>query len=1093
MPSPPFKRLLIANRGEIVIRVARAAGELGVETVAIHTRDDDRSLHVKAADHVIALPGVGARGYLDIDAIIAAATAQGCDALHPGYGFLSENPSFAQACDAAGIAFIGPDADVLALLGDKVAARTLAAECEVPLLEGTGGAATLQEARAFVKRHGPAMIKASAGGGGRGMRPVTRAGDVDGAFALCAAEAKAAFGDDALYLEQFVARARHIEVQIIADAHGAVSHLWERDCTLQRMRQKIIEIAPAPWLSAGARKRIIEAALTMARMAGYRNVGTFEFLVDADDDGRFWFMEANPRLQVEHTITEEVTGVDIVKAQIQIAAGATLASLGLATAPPVQGSAIQLRVNMETMGADGSVAPGGGTLAAFETPSGPGVRVDSAGYAGFAANPNYDSMIAKIIVRAGDFDAAVKRAVRALDETRIEGAATNVALLRALLVHPSVAAGQITTRFVEEEIGALLAAVTVSRRTFAGSARNEVAARRTSVLAPEGTDPAPMPLRATVVSLDVSVGDAVRKGQQIAVLEAMKMQHVVAAPVSGVVRATAASPGETLGEGEALCFIEPNADDDHAGETAAAIDPDHIRPDLQAVIDRHAFTLDANRPDSVARRRKTGQRTARENVDALVDPGTFVEYGALVIAAQRRRRSMDDLIANTPADGMITGLGAVNGTLFDETKSRTAVLAYDYTVLAGTQGHFNHKKTDRILAVAKSEALPVVWYCEGGGGRPGDVDAPGATGLDTHSFYSFAALSGLAPRIGIASGRCFAGNAVFWGCSDITIATKNVSVGLGGPAMIEGGGLGVYHPDEVGPIDMQTVNGVVDIVADDEEDATKLAKRALGYFQGATREWSCADQRLLRQAIPENRLRVYDIRALLHALADEGSVLELRRAFGIGILTAFIRIEGRPIGVIANNPMHLGGAIDSDASDKAARFIQLCDGFDIPVLSLIDTPGFMVGPDSEKTAAVRKGSRFFVTAANITVPVFAVVVRKGYGLGAQAMAGGSLQTPFFCVSWPTGEFGGMGLEGAVRLGYRKELEAETDPVAQKALYDKLVARQYAVGKATSVAGFLEIDAVIDPAETRTWIMRGLKTAAHPPARSGKKRPFIDTW
>lgn len=1095
MSSPPFQRLLIANRGEIAIRIARAAGELGVETVAVHTKDDDRSLHVKAADHVVALPGVGVRGYLDIDAIIAAANAHACDALHPGYGFLSENPALARACVAAGIAFIGPDADVLALLGDKVAARTLAAECDVPLLEGTGGATPLKEARAFVKRVGPAMIKASAGGGGRGMRPVARVEDVDAAYALCESEAKAAFGDGAVYLEQLVARARHIEVQIVADAHGAVSHLWERDCTLQRKNQKIVEIAPAPWLSASTRTRIIDAALKLAKTAGYRNVGTFEFLVDADDDGRFWFMEANPRLQVEHTITEEVTGVDIVKTQIAIAAGATLASLGLEKPPVARGSALQVRVNMEAMGADGAVTPGGGTLDAFDMPSGPGVRVDSAGYAGFAANPNYDSMIAKIIVhaRAGGIDAALKRASRALDETRIEGAPTNIVLLRALLAHRAVASGQITTRFVEAEIATLLAAAPAPSRTFPSKAEVTPVAQRAVVNAPEGTRVASMPLRATVVSLDVAPGDAVRKGQQIAVLEAMKMQHVVAAPFSGVVRVCVASPGETLGEGEALLFIEPNADDDHAGAAVAAIDPDHIRPDLQTVIDRNAFTLDANRPDAVARRRKTGSRTARENVDALVDPGTFVEYGALVIAAQRRRRSVDDLVANTPADGLITGLGAINGTVFDDTKSRAAVLAYDYSVLAGTQGHFNHKKTDRILAVAKAEALPVVWFCEGGGGRPGDVDAPGATGLDTHSFYSFAALSGLAPRIGIASGRCFAGNAVFFGCADITIATKNVSVGLGGPAMIEGGGLGVYHPDEVGPIDMQTVNGVVDIVADDEEDAAVLAKQALGYFQGATRDWSCADQRLLRQSIPENRLRVYDIRALLHALADGGSVLELRRAFGIGILTAFIRIEGRAIGVIANNPMHLGGAIDSDASDKAARFLQLCDGFDIPVLSLIDTPGFMVGPESEKTAAVRKGSRFFVTAANITVPVFAVVVRKGYGLGAQAMAGGSLQTPFFCVSWPTGEFGGMGLEGAVRLGYRKELEAESDPAAQKALYEKLVARQYAVGKATSVAGFLEIDAVIDPAETRAWIVRGLKTAAPPPVRLGKKRPFIDTW
>lgn len=1095
LPQPAFKSLLIANRGEIAIRIARAAAEMGIATVAVHTVDDARSLHVKAADEAVLLPGVGVRGYLDIDALMVVAKAQGCDALHPGYGFLSENAALARACTHAGITFVGPGAEVLDLVGDKVAARTLAAQCETPVLEGTGRATPLKEARAFVKRVGAAMIKASAGGGGRGMRPVARVEDVDAAFAICEAEALAAFGDGALYLEQLVTRARHIEVQIVADAHGAVSHLWERDCTLQRRNQKIIEIAPAPWLPAATRTRIIDCAVRIARAAGYINVGTFEFLVDADNGDDFWFMEANPRLQVEHTVTEEVTGVDIVQTQIAIAAGATLADLGLATPPPLRGFAVQARVNLEAMAADGAVTPASGVLSAFEPASGPGVRVDAAGYAGLEVNTNYDSMIAKVTAHAGSggIRAALKRAARALEETRIEGAQTNLALLRALLADSSVADGAISTRYVEQRIGDLLATPSAPARRFEGDGPAAVGVRRVMIEGPSGTVAAAAALRATVVSIDAHEGDRVRKGQQVAVLEAMKMQHVVAAPVAGVVRAVAAKPGETLAEGEALCFIMPEAGGAQADDAAEAVDLDAIRPDLQAVIDRHAFTLDAHRPDAVARRRKTNQRTARENIEALVDPDSFIEYGALVIAAQRRRRSTEDLIANTPADGMITGIGAINGALFDETRSRTAVLAYDYTVLAGTQGHFNHKKTDRILAVAKSEALPVVWFCEGGGGRPGDVDAPGATGLDTHSFYSYAALSGLAPRIGIASGRCFAGNAVFFGCSDITIATRNVSVGLGGPAMIEGGGLGVYHPDEVGPIGMQTVNGVVDIVADDETAATALARQALSYFQGTTTDWSCADQRLLRQAIPENRLRVYDIRAVLHALADEGSVLELRRDFGIGILTVFARIEGRPVGVIANNPMHLGGAIDSDASDKAARFVQLCDGFDIPVLSLIDTPGFMVGPESEKTAAVRKGSRFFVTAANVSVPVFAIVLRKGYGLGAQAMAGGSLQTPFFCASWPTGEFGGMGLEGAVRLGYRKELEAEKDPAAQKALYDKLVARQYAVGKATSVAGFLEIDAVIDPAETRSWIVRGLKSAATAPVRTGKKRPFIDTW
>jgi len=531
--------------------------------------------------------------------------------------------------------------------------------------------------------------------------------------------------------------------------------------------------------------------------------------------------------------------------------------------------------------------------------------------------------------------------------------------------------------------------------------------------------------------------------------------------------------------------------DEGGAEQIEVVDLDAIRPDLAEALARIGLGLDAARPDAVARRRKLNMRTARENVEALVDPGSFIEYGALAIAAQRRRRTVEDLMVNTPADGLITGIGAVNGALFDETRSRCAILAYDYTVLAGTQGGLNHKKTDRILEVVEREHLPVIWFAEGGGGRPGDTDGIGATGLDVPSFEAFAALSGLAPRIGVVAGRCFAGNAVFFGCCDVTIATRNSTIGMAGPAMIEGGGLGVYLPEEVGPIEVQTKNGVGDLVAEDEVEAAELAKRVMAYFQGPIADWSCADQRLLRRAIPENRLRVYDIRALIELMVDTGSFLELRSAFGRGMITGLARVAGRPMGLIANDPRFLGGAIDSDGATKAARFMQLCDAFELPILSLCDTPGFMVGPESEKTAPIRHGSRMFIVAAAMSAPIFSIVLRKGYGLGAQAMTGGTFPASFFTVAWPTGEFGGMGLEGAVRLGYSKELAAETDPVAQKALFDSLVAKSYERGKAVNVAQTVEIDAVIDPMASRDWILRGLKSMK--PRPPGGRRRYIDAW
>ena len=545
--------------------------------------------------------------------------------------------------------------------------------------------------------------------------------------------------------------------------------------------------------------------------------------------------------------------------------------------------------------------------------------------------------------------------------------------------------------------------------------------------------------------------------------------------------------------GEPILFLEPVDVDSDEAEQEAAIDLDHIRPDLAELIARHAITLDENRPAAVARRRKTNQRTARENVAQLVDDGSFVEYGSLAIAAQRRRRKVDDLIRSTPADGLITGVATVNADKFGAKDARCMVISYDYTVLAGTQGHMNHKKIDRMLGLAEQWRMPLVFYAEGGGGRPGDTDRLGMTGLDGPSFVQFAKLSGLVPVVGVVSGYCFAGNAAMLGCCDVIIATKNASIGMGGPAMIEGGGLGVYHPAEVGPVSFQAPNGVIDILAEDEAEATRAAQKYLSYFQGAVTEWQVRDQRLLRRAIPENRLRVYDIRNVINLLADDGSVLEIRRDFGVGIVTAFIRIEGQPFGLIANNPKHLGGAIDAPAGDKAARFMQLCDAFDIPIVSLCDTPGFMVGPEAEKTAIVRHVARMFVTGASLTVPLFGVVLRKGYGLGAQSMIGGGFHASFFTVAWPTGEFGGMGLEGYVRLGFRKEMEAIADPVEREKYYKAKVAELYANGKATSIASVMEIDEVIDPAETRRWIMAGLQSVPKHEPRSHRKRPCIDAW
>lgn len=1124
----PIRRLLIANRGEVALRIIRAAADLGITTVAVAPPDDAESLHVRRADETVELSGKGVVAYLDVSELIAAATASGCDAIHPGYGFLSERADFASTCEGAGLVFVGPRPDTLARLGDKVAARRLAVECGVPVVPGTADEVDLDDARAFFGSldGAPMMLKAVAGGGGRGVRVVRTLDELENAFERARSEAEAAFGNGALYAERFIERGRHIEVQVLGDGTGAVTHAGERECSLQRRHQKIVEVAPAPELPDGLRQRMIAASLAMARALRYRGLGTFEFLVDTADgldvDSPWFFIEANARLQVEHTVTEEVTGLDLVAIQLAVAGGSTLSALGLADSPPpVRGFAIQARVNAERMTAAGLVYPSSGTLARFEPPSGPSVRVDTAAFSGYRVNPAFDSLLAKVVVHApeGAFSGALRRLRRALRECEIEGVETNIAFLRALCERPEVGAADFHTRFIDEHVSELLAAAerlrasqaaeTMARSPAIAGARVDtndplavleygkratagVASRALSEDMAAGEQAIRAPLQGTVIAVSVEPGASVRTGQVLAVMEAMKMEHEVVAPGPGTVVRVEATVGLPVIEGALLFTYAPGDAAEEGNSGAVEFDIDLIRPDLAEVLERRARTRDERRPDAVARRHATGHRTARENIAHLCDPGSFIEYGPLVLAAQRARRSLEELIEKTPADGLITGVGQVNGQLFADPASRCAIMAYDYTVLAGTQGGQNHRKTDRIIDVAEKGRLPFILFAEGGGGRPGDTDMV-ASALSPPTFTRFAQLSGLVPMIGITTGRCFAGNAALLGCCDVVIATEDANIGMGGPAMIEGGGLGIYAPEDIGPTSVQFPNGVIDILVKDEAEAVEVAKRYLAYFQGPLPNWEVADQRLLRHVVPENRLRVYDVRRVINLLFDAGSVLELRPRFGVGMITALARVEGRAVGVVANNPAHLGGAIDSDGADKAARFMQLCDAFDLPVVYLCDTPGIMVGPEVEKTALVRHAARVFLTGANISVPTFTVILRKAYGLGAIAMAGGTYHRPFFTVAWPTAEFGGMGLEGSVKLGYRNELAAIEDPAKRRQFYEEMVARAYERGKALNQASLFEVDDAIDPAETRGWLTALLSAIRPPVARDGKKRPNIDAW
>ena len=593
---------------------------------------------------------------------------------------------------------------------------------------------------------------------------------------------------------------------------------------------------------------------------------------------------------------------------------------------------------------------------------------------------------------------------------------------------------------------------------------------------------------ATVVRVDVAPDQVVEAGASLLVLEAMKMEHVITAPASGAVTGLTVAIGDTVSPGDALLTISPGLGDPAAPADDRSRGPTLVqeRPDLAALVERKRILDDDARPEAVAKRHALGRRTARENLVDLCDPGSFEEYGGFVLAAQRGRRDKEELIQRTPADGVIVGLARIDG-------HRCAVVSYDYLVMAGTQGMAGHHKQDRFFELVQRLRLPLVLFAEGGGGRPGDTDYPVVSGNTVKSFALFAELSGLVPTVGIGSGRCFAGNAALLGCCDAVIATPEATIGMGGPAMIEGGGLGSFAPEEVGPVDVQLPNGVIDLLADDDAGAVELAKRYLGYFLGRSDTWDCPDQTALRHVVPVNRKRVYDTGRVVEVLADTGTALELRGAYGIGIKTILARIEGRPLGLIVNNPMHLGGAIDADAADKASRFMQLCDAHDLPIVFLCDTPGFMVGPEAEETAQVRRFSRMFVTGASVTVPVITIILRKAYGLGALGMAAGGFHSPLLTAAWPTGELGGMNIEGAVRLGSRRELDAIEDPAQRERAFDEKVAQVYEHSRAMDAAEIFELDDVIDPADTRGRIVTTLRSCPEPPPRTGKKRPMIDTW
>lgn len=1090
--------LLVANRGEIACRIIRSAKALGYRTVAVQSANEETlgsaaGLHVALADEVVTLPGVGASAYLDPDAIVAAARSTGCKLVHPGYGFLSESPRLACACAEAGLTWVGPDAVALELFGDKQATRVRAEWLGIPTPPATGLQAledagvesdhgeALRATRALLNAHPSGIaIKALAGGGGRGIRIVSDPDELTGALRACASEAAAGFGDARIFAEALITGARHIEVQVIGTPDGTMV-LGDRDCSIQRRRQKLIEIAPAPGLEDGLRQSLHNDAERLVASADYRSLATVEFLVAGHE---YWLLEVNPRIQVEHTVTEAVAGLDLVAAQLDVAAGRTPS--GLENVEP-RGAALELRISAETVLSSGDPAPSAGRISSLTWPTGPGVRIDTWAVTGVGVTGGFDPLLGKITVHGHDLSAAVDAAGRALAEFHTTGIETNAGMLQAIT--EVLELGNSTTSAYDEhaeEIGARArekhAANPVEGSTVDSakdSADGGAASDQRDADSADHSEPelraGESLLRSTMSGAVVSVSE---QRSEYVLIEAMKMHHPVTGPNAAGVRHLVAV-GDQVATGQPLVVLVD-------AETGGLEDVDRFEPHpgVAEVQNRHAAVGDEAREDQLAKIRKRGRRTARENIDDLVDPGSFVEYGPLVIAAQTRRRSVEDLIAKTSGDGLIGGPATIDGR-------EVVVISYDYSVLAGTQGTRNHAKTDRLIQLAETKRVPIVLFAEGGGGRPGDTDRGPSSGLQVPTFASLARLRGKVPLISIVSGRTFAGNAALAGVCDLIIATPDANIGMGGPAMIEGGGLGRYRPEDIGPVDIHTANGVIDVLADDESAAVAIAREALGILSGTSSEARADDRGVgrrnsvgespdgrlgdekddrARTIVPADRLRTFAIRDVIDTIADDGTFIEVRRDYAPGAVTGFVRVGGQPLALIANDNRHLGGAIDVDAARSFTQHLKLAQDHEVPVLSLIDTPGFMVGPEAEREPGVRAFGDLFVAGAALTVPVGSVVIRKGYGLGAMAMAAGGFDATAFTIAWPSGEIGPMGLEGAVRLGYAKELAAIEDEAERKQREEELIAAEYEQGNAMSAAMIFDIDDVIDPARTRDWVL-----------------------
>lgn len=1119
-----FKRVLIANRGEIAIRVARAASALGVESVSVYAPADALSLHTRATTESRALgshaPSNGHVGaYLDVEALIDTAKAARCDCIHPGYGFLSENAGFAERCLKEGIAFVGPRPETLSLFGDKVRARELARSLGVPIVPGSPRALTnAEEAMAAAEEIGyPVMLKAAAGGGGRGIRAVACAGEMPAALARCQSEALAAFGDGSVFVEKLIDRPRHIEVQILADSHGNIVHLYERDCSVQLRNQKLVEIAPALALEAGLRRRVLEDAVRLARAAGYVSAGTVEFLV-SPERGRHFFIESNPRIQVEHTVTEEVTGIDLVESQFRIAAGESLKALGIPNQAAIEarGFAVQARI----------VASGNGVLTAYKEPTGPGVRVDSCGYLGYAPPPQFDPMFAKLICRSNStqsFASALDRALRALDEFHIAGLPTNLHQLRAVLAHPAVRAGDARTTFFSEQvdIGAPLRAQGPSgslalleqQATLLGGGKAALtvfSAQSASVGLPVPTGEAGVesPMAGAIIELPVPAGAKVEAGATLMVISAMKMETAIVAPCAGIVtEIRPAEIGATVAAGQVIATIAPTSRASDAAAPSRYGDGTWapMLADVRALqtIAQRRFAPDSKDP-GVVRQRSRGKLTCRERIDLLLDPGSFREIGSLAGFADYDQNGR--VAGFTPANH-VGGWGKIEG--------RTVVAcADDFTSRGGhADGAIMGKSAhlDRLSIDFRCPSIRLLDGSSGGGsvaamvprqqkagesraqessgaivaGRP-RVSGGGGSFLPGHLGSSmYVAQLSQVPVVNLLLGSVVGIGAAKAVLGHFSIMVRDIAqLFVAGPPVVSHAMGYDITKEELGGWHIHCRNGSVDNLAESEEAAAAMARRFLSYLPSSVHEVppvvapDPADpidrrEEELFTIIPRKRTTTFDMRRAIRLMADRDSFFEIGPLWGTDQIVGFVRFNGYPMGVIASDCRHVnGGALTADGCDKLKRHVDLCDLFHLPILNLIDNPGFAVGLEHEIAGTIRKGGEWMIAFAQAAVPIFTVIMRRSFGV-----AGNNYATPRSGASarvvWPAADVGGIPPEGGIEAAYKRQLAEAADPAALRA---EINARIESARGPIGPLNRFEMEEMIDPRDARRWICEWVENA-----------------